>query len=143
MHVDGSSEGEDVIVQDSPGICKSYSASLPRRMHSALRRISQTSAHLNRRALTTMATDTSTYKFNHSMIRIKDPKVSVPFYEKNFGMKVIEKKEMKEAKFDLCRATLGEIMTRGRLTRQISSPLITRVLRMQGNRGRIERVYSS
>lgn len=37
------------------------------------------------------------------MIRIKDPKVSVPFYEKNFGMKVIDKKEMKEAKFDLCR----------------------------------------
>ena len=48
-----------------------------------------------------MATDTSTYKLNHSMIRIKDPKVTVPFYENNFGMKVIHKAEMKEAKFDL------------------------------------------
>lgn len=53
-----------------------------------------------------MATDTSTYKLNHSMIRIKDPKITVPFYEKNFGMKLIEKKEMKDAKFDLCAIIL-------------------------------------
>ena len=35
------------------------------------------------------------------MIRIKDPKVTVPFYEKNFGMSVIHKIEQSEAKFDL------------------------------------------
>lgn len=35
------------------------------------------------------------------MIRVKDPKASVSFYEKNFGMKLIHKAEMKDAKFDL------------------------------------------
>ncbi|RFU32789.1 hypothetical protein B7463_g3540, partial [Scytalidium lignicola] len=47
-----------------------------------------------------MATDTKTYKLNHSMIRVKDPKVSVQFYE-YLGMKMIRKIEQPEAKFDL------------------------------------------
>ncbi|PHH69711.1 hypothetical protein CDD82_7558 [Ophiocordyceps australis] len=46
------------------------------------------------------ATDLATYKFNHSMIRIKDPKESVKFYE-FLGMKVVKKLEFPEAKFDL------------------------------------------
>jgi lactoylglutathione lyase len=46
-------------------------------------------------------TDTSKYKFNHSMLRVKDPKVSVPFYENNFGMKLINKLDFPEAKFSL------------------------------------------
>ncbi|KAG6363648.1 hypothetical protein INS49_008749 [Diaporthe citri] len=46
------------------------------------------------------ATDTKNYKFNHSMIRVKDPKESVKFYE-FLGMKVIKKAEFPEAKFDL------------------------------------------
>lgn len=75
-------------------------------MQSTVRRLTQTTAHLSSRTLATMATDTSTYKLNHSMIRIKDPKITVPFYEKNFGMKLIEKKEMKDAKFDLCAIIL-------------------------------------
>jgi len=45
-------------------------------------------------------TDTSTYKFNHSMIRVKDPKASVKFYE-FLGMKLLQKLEQPEAKFDL------------------------------------------
>ncbi|KAL3421629.1 lactoylglutathione lyase [Phlyctema vagabunda] len=47
-----------------------------------------------------MATDPKTYKLNHSMIRVKDPKESVKFYE-FLGMKVIKKLEAPEAKFDL------------------------------------------
>lgn len=45
-------------------------------------------------------TDTKLYKFNHSMIRVKDPKESVKFYE-FLGMKVIKKLEFPDAKFDL------------------------------------------
>ncbi|KAF2802500.1 glyoxylase I [Mytilinidion resinicola] len=47
-----------------------------------------------------MATNTSSYKLNHSMIRVKDPKVSVKFYEL-LGMKLINKIENKDARFDL------------------------------------------
>lgn len=47
-----------------------------------------------------MTTNLKTYKFNHSMIRVKDPKESVKFYE-HLGMKLIRKLEQPEAKFDL------------------------------------------
>ncbi|KAL2755967.1 hypothetical protein ACRALDRAFT_1070867 [Sodiomyces alcalophilus JCM 7366] len=45
-------------------------------------------------------TDTKNYKLNHSMIRVKDPKESVKFYEL-LGMKVIKTIRQPEAKFDL------------------------------------------
>ncbi|KAG8423642.1 Lactoylglutathione lyase [Metarhizium acridum] len=45
-------------------------------------------------------TNTTTYKFNHSMIRVKDAKESVKFYE-FLGMSVVKKYEFPEAKFDL------------------------------------------
>ncbi|KAK1922153.1 putative lactoylglutathione lyase [Papiliotrema laurentii] len=32
------------------------------------------------------STSTSTYKFNHTMLRIKDPKVAIPWFEKVLGM---------------------------------------------------------
>ncbi|KAJ7764276.1 lactoylglutathione lyase-like protein [Mycena metata] len=47
-----------------------------------------------------MATDTAKYKFNHSMLRVKDPKESLKFYE-FLGMKLIRKLEHPDAKFDL------------------------------------------
>ncbi|KAF2097721.1 glyoxylase I [Rhizodiscina lignyota] len=47
-----------------------------------------------------MATDTSKYKFNHSMLRVKDPKESVKYYEL-LGFKLINKIENPDAKFDL------------------------------------------
>ncbi|KAG6005345.1 hypothetical protein E4U43_000608 [Claviceps pusilla] len=54
------------------------------------------------RRLATMAakTDTSTYKLNHTMIRVKDPKASVKFYE-FLGMSVVKKLEFADNKFDL------------------------------------------
>lgn len=34
-----------------------------------------------------MSTDPSKYVFNHTMIRVKDPKASIQFYEQVLGMK--------------------------------------------------------
>ncbi|GJC96602.1 lactoylglutathione lyase [Colletotrichum higginsianum] len=48
----------------------------------------------------TATTDVKNYKFNHSMIRVKDPKASVKFYE-TLGMKVVKQIQQPEAKFDL------------------------------------------
>ncbi|CAK5281089.1 unnamed protein product [Mycena citricolor] len=55
---------------------------------------------LQTRFLAAMATDPSKYKFNHSMLRVKDPKASVKFYE-SLGMKLISKLPNPDAKFDL------------------------------------------
>ncbi|KAK3902683.1 Lactoylglutathione lyase [Staphylotrichum tortipilum] len=45
-------------------------------------------------------TDTKNYKFNHSMLRVKDPKESVKFYS-FLGMSLLKKLEFPDAKFDL------------------------------------------
>ncbi|KAK6956977.1 hypothetical protein Daesc_002260 [Daldinia eschscholtzii] len=45
-------------------------------------------------------TDTNNYKFNHSMIRVKDPKASIKFYE-FLGMSVVKHLQFPESKFDL------------------------------------------
>ncbi|CAI7589166.1 unnamed protein product [Penicillium bialowiezense] len=50
------------------------------------------------RSLATMATDTSTYKLNHTMMRVKDPKRSVEFY-KFLGMSLVNTIDMPEYKF--------------------------------------------
>ncbi|KAI9372449.1 glyoxalase I [Aspergillus egyptiacus] len=52
------------------------------------------------RSFATMATDTSTYKLNHTMIRVKDPKKSVEFY-KFLGLNQIQKLEFPDNKFSL------------------------------------------
>ncbi|KAJ3506992.1 hypothetical protein NM208_g16013 [Fusarium decemcellulare] len=46
------------------------------------------------------ATNTANYKLNHSMIRVKDPKESVKFYE-FLGLSVVKKLEFPDNKFDL------------------------------------------
>ncbi|KAK6442772.1 Lactoylglutathione lyase [Oleoguttula sp. CCFEE 5521] len=45
-------------------------------------------------------TDPSKYKFNHSMLRVKDPKASVKFYE-HLGMSLVEQKDFPDNKFSL------------------------------------------
>ncbi|KAH9484838.1 Lactoylglutathione lyase [Psilocybe cubensis] len=37
--------------------------------------------------------ETASYKFNHTMIRIKDPKVSLPFYQDVIGMELLAEKK--------------------------------------------------
>ncbi|KIW14705.1 lactoylglutathione lyase [Exophiala spinifera] len=46
-------------------------------------------------------TDTSAYRFNHSMIRVKDPEKSLKFYQDVMGMTLLRTSEQKEAKFNL------------------------------------------
>ncbi|KAK4685703.1 lactoylglutathione lyase, partial [Tremellales sp. Uapishka_1] len=49
------------------------------------------------------SSNTATYKFNHTMFRIKDPKVSIPFYENILGME-----KFKESKgSDFCNYFLA------------------------------------
>ncbi|KAH9957843.1 glyoxalase I [Lactifluus volemus] len=40
--------------------------------------------------------ETATYKFNHTMLRVKDPNVSLQFYTEIIGMDLIEKLEFKD-----------------------------------------------
>lgn len=44
--------------------------------------------------------DTTGFLFNHTMFRVKDPKRSVAFYEKNFGMKLYGHFRFSKFKFD-------------------------------------------
>lgn len=46
-------------------------------------------------------TDTSKTRMNHTMIRIKDPKVSLAYYQETMGMKLLRTSESKEAGFNL------------------------------------------
>lgn len=46
-------------------------------------------------------TETSSYRFNHSMIRVKDAERSLKFYQDVMGMKLLRTNEQKEAKFTL------------------------------------------
>lgn len=52
-------------------------------------------------AKTANKTDVTGYKFNHTMIRIKDPKASLKFYREVLGMKLLSTSEHASAKFTL------------------------------------------
>ena len=45
--------------------------------------------------------ETQQYVFNHTMLRIKDPKASLDFYSRVLGMKLIRKLDFAEWKFSL------------------------------------------
>ncbi|KAG2731893.1 hypothetical protein G9P44_005480 [Scheffersomyces stipitis] len=45
--------------------------------------------------------DKASYKFNHTMIRVKDPKKSLDFYRNVLGFKLLSTSEFPEAKFTL------------------------------------------
>ncbi|KAJ2783636.1 Lactoylglutathione lyase [Coemansia interrupta] len=48
-----------------------------------------------------MTTDVSTYRYNHTMYRVKDPKASLKFYSEILGMKLVDEHHSPEAKFSL------------------------------------------
>lgn len=52
------------------------------------------SRHFSTSFIARMPTFNKSFVMNHTCLRIKDPKVSVPFYEKNFGMKLINHFEL-------------------------------------------------
>lgn len=55
------------------------------------------------------STETAGYVLNHTMLRVRDPKESLNFYESVLGMKLIRKLDFEEWKFSLYfLAYLGE-----------------------------------
>ncbi|KAG0363138.1 Lactoylglutathione lyase [Gamsiella multidivaricata] len=46
-------------------------------------------------------TDIKSYEFNHTMIRVKDPKASLEFYQDILGMKLITSMDNEDGKFTL------------------------------------------
>ncbi|KIW04310.1 lactoylglutathione lyase [Verruconis gallopava] len=48
-----------------------------------------------------MSTDPTRYKLNHSMLRVKDPKRSLDFYQNALGMTLLNTLKNPDAKFDL------------------------------------------
>lgn len=49
----------------------------------------------------TNTTETETYRLNHSMIRVKDPKASLAFYQSTLGMSLLRRSEHENGKFTL------------------------------------------
>ena len=54
-------------------------------------------------------TDTSTYRMNHTMIRVKDKDVSIKFYEDVMGMRLMRTAENKDAGFTLYFLAYGPL----------------------------------
>jgi len=48
-----------------------------------------------------MSTDPKSYIFNHTMLRVKDPQLSLKFYRDILGMSVIQKWDFEKAQFSL------------------------------------------
>lgn len=56
-------------------------------------------------------TDIQSYRFNHSMIRVKDPEVSLKFYQETMGMTLLRTSENKGANFNLYFLGYGKTST--------------------------------
>ena len=50
---------------------------------------------------TSIDKETDDYVFNHTMLRIKDPKKSLDFYSKVMGMRLVKKLDFPSMKFSL------------------------------------------
>lgn len=58
-------------------------------------------------------TETSSYRMNHSMIRVKDPEKTLSFYQDIMGMKLMRTSENKEAGFNLYFLGYGDVPKKG------------------------------
>src|SRR5699024_4220227 len=45
--------------------------------------------------------ETQGYVFNHTMLRVKDPEVSLAFYKRVFGMQLLQRRDMPAGRFTL------------------------------------------
>ncbi len=78
---------------------------------------------------------TQGYVFNHTMVRVVDPEVSLAFYTKVFGMRLLRKVDMPEGEFTLyfLARTEGE---------DVPEDATTRALYMNGRRGILELTHN-
>lgn len=55
----------------------------------------------NAAAIPANTTDPSTYRLNHTMLRVKDPEASLKFYQEVMGMKLVRTRESESSGFNL------------------------------------------
>ncbi|KAA1084016.1 Lactoylglutathione lyase, variant 2 [Puccinia graminis f. sp. tritici] len=72
-------------------------------MRTLLERVINLKTHLNLSANSSIRrshiASQQTFRLNHTMFRIKDPKISLEFYQDILGMKLLHKMEVESAKF--------------------------------------------
>lgn len=56
----------------------------------------------------------SSFLMNHTCLRVKDPKVSVPFYTKHFGMNLVDKLDFPESNFSLYMLAIDSAKNKGK-----------------------------
>ncbi len=80
--------------------------------------------------------ETQDYIFNHTMLRIRDPKVSLDFYSRVLGMKLLRKVDFNEWKFSLYfLAMLKEEMTGSDAEKMKLTARLSGVLELTHNHG--------
>ncbi|KAJ9067124.1 hypothetical protein DSO57_1003036 [Entomophthora muscae] len=56
---------------------------------------------ISKKTMSSSGCDASTYVFNHTMLRVRDPEISLDFYKRVMGMKLLRTSEQPAGKFTL------------------------------------------